>query len=220
MRFITLVFFIIFIFSSCNPLSLDENGEGRRRDTTPFDPAKGTDNFSFPDLKDISGSEIIDKVMKFECANYRNARSFSIFGDISPFKKIQNCLAKAIDEGLKPLCEDEEKAKRLKEYHENRNDYDAVREVEEYLADLEEIKYDSTEEIFIMADEFYDQCTEWEDEIQEDIDEKANSMLEKFLGRAGKLVTRTECQGFTRLLDSKARKALLLPNKLEESLII
>ena len=83
----------------------------------------------------------------------------------------------------------------------------AFREVEAYLFELEDIKYQTTEDIYLMADEFYDQCEEWNDDIDEDIDENANSVLERLLGRGGKLLVSSECHGFRRVLDSKARTA-------------
>ncbi|MCZ0933244.1 MAG: hypothetical protein OXJ52_08850 [Oligoflexia bacterium] len=206
MKSAVFLFFVIFLFNSCQPLSLDDE-EGRGRDFK-IDPAKGKENFKLPNLKGISGKEIVKKAIKEDCTKYRNSANFSILGDISPSKPLQNCLAKAIDEGLKPLCEDEEKAKELKRYYEKEGDEQAVREVEEYLFELEEIKYQTTEDIYFMADEFYDQCEEWNDEIEDYIDGgQANSIAERLMSRGGKLLVSSECHGFRRVLDSKARTA-------------
>ena len=203
-----LLFFAIFLLGSCKPVSLNENDRNPRL----TDLARGKNNFSLQNLKDISGKEIAKKVSE-DCTKYKNSNSFSILGDLSPFKKLQNCLAKAIDEGLKPLCEQEEQAKELKKYYEDRRDREAVKEVEEYLVDLEEIKYDTAEEIYIMSDEFYSQCEELKESLDKGIDRRehkkqnfGNSVLD-FLSRMGNVAVSSECNGFTRLLDSKARTA-------------
>ena len=210
MKTIILLFCAIFLLNSCKPLSLDDE-DGRDRDFE-VDPAKGKENFSLPDLTDISAEEIVNKSMSGNCGDYRNASSFSIFGDKSPFKKAQNCLAKALDESLGPLCEDEKKAKQLLRIYEKERDEVAVQEVEEYLNDLEEIKYDTAEEIYYMADGFYEQCEEWDNEWEDEIDEakeKDRRWYNKLLKRAGKMVVSTECQGFRRIADSRGRNPCL-----------
>ena len=203
------LFFIAFFLSSCNPLNLDDK-EGRERNFK-VDPAEGKRNFTFPDLEGISGSEIVNKSMSESCANYRNASSFSIFGDKSPSKALQNCLAKAMDDSLRPLCEDEKKAKKLKRIYEEDRNYELAEEMEEYLYDLEETKQDTANEIYFMADQFYDQCAEWEDDLEEELDLKdeiksdAKRLFEKFAVRGAKFLVSSECQGFSRVLDSRGR---------------
>ena len=88
MKSIILLVFVISLFNACKPVSLDDE-EGK----TKADRAKGRENFELPDLKDISGKEVVKKAIKEDCTKYRNSASFSIFGDISPFKQLQKLLS-------------------------------------------------------------------------------------------------------------------------------
>ena len=206
MKTIILLFCAIFLLSSCQQFSLTDENEGEQ--DFKLDPAKGKENFTIPDLTEISSSEIVDKSLSGDCGEYRNASSFSLLGKNSPFKKAQNCLAKALDDGLRPLCEDEKKAKELLRIYEKERDDLAVREVEEYLKDLEEIKYDTADEIYYLADTFYDTCAEldgdWDDELDEAKREDRNWINKLFI-RGGKMLTSSECQGFRRIADSRGR---------------
>ena len=207
MKAIILLFCAIFLISSCKPLSLDDD------ENFQVDPAKGKENFHIPDLTDITAKEIVNKSMSEDCSKYRNASSFSLFGNNSPTKALQNCLAKALDDGLGPLCEDEKKAKQLLRIYEKERDDEGVREVEDYLNDLEKIKYDTAEEIYFMADGFDEICEEWDSEWEDELDEaKAEDrhLLNKLLIRGGKMITSTECQGFRRIADSRGRNPCLL----------
>ena len=203
MKPIISLLFVIFLFNSCNPLSLDED-ERRKRDFKT-DPAKGKTNYTPEDLKEISAEELLKKAFKEDCSKYKNVTSFSIFGDKLPIKALQNCLAKALDESTKEICIEEAKAKELKRHYEKRGEDQGVREMEEHLAEIEDIKYEVTEDIYSMADEVYDQCEELRDEIDAEMEEKANTVFEKFLGRSGKFLVTSECQGFRRILDSRGR---------------
>ena len=202
MRIITLLFCTAILSSSCNPLSLTEERDKRDRNPLSIDTAKGKDNFTFPELKDISAGEIISKAKK-NCKDYKTS-FFSVLGKHSLTRPIANCIAKAIDEGLKPLCEDEQKAKELLRYYERKDNEAGIAETEEYLADLEELKYETTDEIYYMADIVYDQCEEWEEDQEQGIEDEDDT-LQKFLRRAGKFLTASECGGLRRSIDHKAR---------------
>ena len=206
MKLIGLLFFTFFLISSCNPLDLDEKGDRRdlrdRRSDFKIDPAKGKENFTFPDLKDISGSEVIDKTKK-GCENYKTS-FVSILGKYSITKPLASCIAKAIDDGLAPLCEDEEKAEELLKYYEKERDEVGIAEVEDYLYELEDLKYETADEIYYMADQVYDQCEEWEEDMDDGIEDEDDD-LQRFLRRAGKFITSSECSGLRRSIDHKAR---------------
>ena len=203
MKIITLLFFSALLISSCNPLDLNEDGKKRdRKNDFRIDDVPGKDSFSLPNLRDISGAEVVKSTEK-DCKDYKTP-FVSVLGKASIARPIANCIAKAIDEGLAPLCEDEEKAKKLLEYYEKENNDRGIEEVEEYLADIDDLKYDTADEIYLLADDIFDQCEEWDEDIKAEI-EAEDDWGDKLLRRTLKFVTNSECQGLRRSMDHKAR---------------
>ena len=201
MKSIILLSFVFLLMNSCNPLSLDESDKNRKRDFK-IDQAEGKKEFSLPDIKDISGSEVFQKTQK-SCKDYETP-FVSILGKGSLTRPIANCIAKALDEGLKPLCDQEEEARKALKYYEEQGDKTAIAETEEYLLDLEDLKYDTAEEIYALADVIDDQCDDWKDRQDKGIDNE-NKSGQKFLRRIGKFLTTSECGGLLRSIDHKAR---------------
>lgn len=207
MKFLS-IFFLFFIslnLSSCNPFGLDDDRPVITRDR---DRAEGERKFKLPDIKDIDLEEVRSKVFEGNCAEYKNAHSFSLLGDKSPLKDIRNCMAKAVDEGLKPLCDHEKELEYALEYYEKKRDRDKMEEIEELLIEVEESKYDMADELYAMADEFDEIQNELLDDVDEAFeDENDLSIFETILRGGTKIVTRAEIGGFTRVLDSRARRA-------------
>ena len=148
--------------------------------------------------------ELKDKVFDGDCTKYKDHSTFSILGKASPIQPLRNCIAKAVDEGLKPICDQEKQAKKLLDHYKNQGDKDRVKETEEYLLSFEEVKYEMVDYIYKIADEF-DRITE--DVLDEIEDHKDKSLADKLFGNSSKIVVKSELGGFTRLLDTKARMA-------------
>ena len=166
------------------------------------DISEDKNEFCLPNLKDISGSEVFQKTQK-SCKDYETP-FVSILGKGSLTRPIANCIAKALDEGLKPLCDQEEEARKALKYYEEQGDKTAIAETEEYLLDLEDLKYDTAEEIYALADVIDDQCDDWKDRQDKGIDNE-NKSGQKFLRRIGKFLTTSECSGMRQSIDYKVR---------------
>ena len=185
------VFFTVF---SCTPISLDDKKRG-------VDRGVGERNFNVPGLKNISLDELRKKTLDREnCFNYQPCPGFSLLGKLSPSRPLQNCVCKALDEGLKPLCEEEAAAKELLKQYQNRRDRKGAEDVEEYLAELEIVKYEFVDEIYGIADEF----DELEETALDEIEDRGKYDVTNILMRLG---VKSELGSFTRTLDSKARTA-------------
>ena len=85
-----------------------------------------------------------------KCWNYKFG-SVSTFGNAHP---VVNCIAQAVDQGLRPLCKKKKAAQVLLEYYKNKGEDEKAEEVEEYWLDLKETQYELASELYAMADEF------------------------------------------------------------------
>ena len=204
MKFLHIFFLFSFILISCNPLRLDgENGRERKRDS-----ARGEDRFQPPDIKDINLSEIRNKSFSGHCAEYKNIGSFSILGNVFPGKQLQNCLAQAVDESLKPLCDHEKNLQEALKYYKRKGDEDKIEEIELLLEEVEETKYDTADELYSIADEFDEIQEGLLDNIDDHYNQKDDLNIAQTIGRGlGRIVVKSEVGGFTRVLDSRARRA-------------
>ena len=120
-----LYFSLLFlVLNSCNPFDLDA-AESRQKP-----PKRGIRDF--PKVKPISDlKEKLEKVKKpTNCTQYKNSNSFSILGRFSLSKPIQNCLAQALDESLKPICEHERDLKNALKHYERQRDKAQIEEIE------------------------------------------------------------------------------------------
>lgn len=215
MKFLYL--FILFLFSFsltfCNPFSLDDDGRGRKRDS-----ARGEGRFKLPEIKDIDLDEIKKKSFLENCHDYNDAGCFSLLGQISPARPVCNCIAKSVDEGLKPLCEYEDDLEEALEYYEDKRDDDQVEEIKEHLLEVEEAKYEIADELYAMADEFdevkgdvLDEIDDHYDKKEEEKDDHGLTIGQTLLKGLTKSVTRSEFGGLVRVLDSRARIACRNP---------
>ena len=204
------VFIVFFSFTSCNPFSLDDTKERKR------DSAEGQKDFKLPELKNINIDELKSTIFDGDCSKYKNYSSFSILGESSLTLPLRNCIAKAVDEGLKPICDQEKQAKELLDHYKDQRDKDRIEETEMYLLNLKEAKYDFMDFIYEIADEFDEIEQHMLDEIDDEKDENSN-LLEKFLHSGAKILVKSEFGSFTKLLDTKARMAC--GNQIDFSLI-
>ncbi|MCY4321532.1 MAG: hypothetical protein OXC37_03890 [Bdellovibrionaceae bacterium] len=202
MKYFTLLIFSTFLISSCSPIDLDDRRDKRDRYRT--DTAEGNIDFNFDPIEEISELEVAKKTLKEDCSEYKNVISLSILGNLSPTKGIRSCIAKFIDEGVKPICEQEKQALKQREYYENKRNEEAVYDIDEYLLYLDESKYDLTDDIFEMADLVDDQCEDFRDEIEEREDGDPNFFENLGLNLID-LVGTSECRSIRQVLDTKGR---------------
>lgn len=184
---------------SCTPIDLDSK-KGRS------DRGVEERDFNIPGLKDISLDELREKTLTREnCFNYQPCPGVSLFGEHSPSRPFRNCACKGIDEGLKPICEEEKKAKELLKHYQNKRDRKGAEDVEEYLRELDSVKYEFADSIYEMADE----VDEMEEIALDTIDEKEKVVRQRYkvLAILGRIFVKNEVGSFTSTLDFKARAA-------------
>ena len=196
MKALSLLALLLTSLVACAPSSLDKKREGREKK----DSARGEDKFNPPNK--INRKDLLNKLkdIRKNCAHYDSgAISFTT-------KALQNCMAKAVDEGLKPLCKQENETKQLVEYYKKTGEEEKEETAREYLLELEEAKYDIMDELYATADEFDELHAELEDEI-EGIGGEDKSHLGKVLISSLKIAARFELSGFRSILNSRARLA-------------
>lgn len=202
MKFLS-IFFVSILFlslSQCKPFSLDDENGNRDKDKD----GKISDR-----LRDIDLSETGKDLLE-DCTTHAHHVDFSL---IPGNKELQNCLSKAIDDGLKPLCDRE---KELKELLKNPGDNDRD-EIETELEIIEEEKYILTDDIYAIADTFDDLANEVGSRLGDRIDRQvdkadakdnwAKALGFEVVGVFTDMAITTELDSYTRLVDSKARRA-------------
>lgn len=181
---------------SCNPMSLNEDDNRRRR--TPRDGASGQNDFRLPTTEDIEKHvEEASKTLSIRnCNGYENC-----FSNPLAFitQDIIRCLCKVIDESLKPTCEMEAG---LKDALRNAKNREEEEEIEEQLAAVEDAKYSIAEQIYTTADTFDETNRDFEEDYEIDDDD---GTWRKLLKRGVGLAVEVNIGGITQALDSKAR---------------
>lgn len=140
-----------------------------------------------------------------EDCRYYNGGGFSLLGKSSPSLWLQNCMAKQIDENLKPLCDEEQRMRdALEDCRRRKCDDEEL--LEEHLSAIEDQKYEIADGIYAMADE----SSNIADELRDKVDSSQR------FGSSGKPIRRifasllnmtidSEVGSITRVLDSRAR---------------
>ena len=196
LRFFALFSLLIGLLA-CEPSSLDKKRREKR------DSARGEDKFKPPNK--INRKDLLKKLkgIRDNCAHHSSGSiSFST-------RALQNCMAKAVDEGLKPLCKQENETKQLVEYYKKTGEEEKADAARDYLQDLEDAKYDIMEELYTTADQFDD----LQDDLEKSIDdirskqENKTSHSREMLISGLKVVSRFELSGFRYILNSRARLA-------------
>ena len=154
-----------------------------------------------PLVKDLDLKELKKRGSSQKCSEYKTSSSFNIFGDASLLEPIKNCMAQSIDQGLKPLCDQE---KTLKKELKNENDPNRQAEIKEQLFDIENIKQDITNDLYLLATEFDEIAEVASNKIE---DRRTNNPLTNLLNTVGNVYVKQEFRGFTRFLDSKVNNA-------------
>ena len=199
LKFLFLIF-CLSSFSSCTELSLLEDERGRKK--------RGPKRVDWTDTKDIDETEL-KKPEAYDlskCWHYKSG-NLSLFGKLSLTSPIVNCIAQAIDKGLKPHCENKKKAKELLEHYKNKGEDEKAAAMEEYLLDLEETQYELADELYAMADEFDDIREELQDETARAIGGDKPSGWDRIAINLGNIVIKDQVGSFVRVLDSRARLA-------------
>jgi len=183
----------------CVPYSVD--GGRDRRPPRVTDDNEGRPKFEIPDIEEIGLEEVRNN--KDKCQDYTNHTSRSVFlGEVSWANPIVNCIAYNIDKGLKPLCEQEERAK--EELRETRDDRYAE-EIEAFLSELEDEKELFVDHIYELADPIYDSCEDMEDQIETRYIK--NRVAKTSYNLLGDILVNSECRRIYRVMESKANLA-------------
>ena len=147
--------------------------------------------------------ELRSDISMKNCGNYDPGTkifrlSTAFLEDDSPIEKIENCLGKAMDKSLKPICDEERNLKNaLKE-----GQHDSVttlEEIEGQLAYLEEVKYEYAQDFYDYADGFDD----LHESFQKSVD---NVFKEKWLRTGVDMLFSREIRSFSDLVARKARR--------------
>ena len=206
MKFLSFFFlpFLLLSLSQCNSFSLDGDDKGKD------DREDRSGDYDDDREQDIDYSEKRKDFLE-NCSEYENHI------DISPLeltKGIRSCLSKAIDEGLKPLCEQEEILKEQLKRAERNGDDIAAQDIEDDLLALEEDKYALADDLYDLADSFdevgnaaRDSTADTVDEAIEGEDDEADIFGWRLFGAVMNMGITVELDGFTRLVDRRARKA-------------
>ena len=190
----------LFIFISCKPIffSIGSTGSGEPR---YFNDDSGQDDFQGV-VEDLNIEELKEKGSAKNCSEYKNSGSFSLFGDASLTEPVRNCFAQKIDQGLRPLCNQE---KALKRELRDESDPGAIAEIEEELDEVEEAKYFIADDLYLIAADFDD----IEEEASEDFENERSDHdpWGNLANTLGSLYVKSEIGGFSRFLNSKIRNA-------------
>ena len=155
-----------------------------------------------PLVKNLNINELKEKGSARKCSKYSNSGSFSILGDASLLEPVRNCFAQSIDQGLKPLC-DQEKA--LKQALKTESEPVIQEEIEGELAEVEEAKYHIAEDLYYIAHEFElisEEAVEDFEKERSDHDPWGN-----LINTLGSIFVKSEIGGFSRFLNSKVNNA-------------
>ena len=177
-----MIFLCGFALLSCSKFNF---GDDDKRYKDP-DGKRGTSRF---DRDVLPFEELKPDLFTKNCSGYQSdVRSFR-FSDIlfgseknNPFRNAENCLLRAMDRSLKPVCNEEKILKEeLKEG--NYSDED-IEEIEERLESLEEFKYEYADNFYEIADN----TDEAYDIIQDGVDDKVtdgitNLLVDMFVSR-------------------------------------
>lgn len=147
----------LFSCSKFNYQGGDKDPEDRGKDK--YDrPVK---EFEEPDISMKNCKEYKSNVTSFRCSDV-------VFGggNNNVFRHLENCILKAMDKSLKPVCDEEKELEGLRE--EYKHDEEALEEIEEDLAYIEDMKYDFADVFY----EFVDGIDEIGDEVEYEVDRR------------------------------------------------
>ncbi len=206
MKFLSLIFilFSLVSLSSCSRINYNED---RKRDGKPIPrPDKEVPEFTLKDIKDLDLEEIQKKAKIKVSSNCRDYESgvpsvhivsdsiAKLFKARNPLRSLKNCMAKAIDDSLKPLCQAEKNLDRLEKEHKG-NDQ-ALDQIDEYRDNIEEAK-----------DIIVDQILDFADDIDDAYGKEEDRLLDKNDGFGGKVlgtITNMEFGSLSRFFEFKA----------------
>ena len=118
----------------------------------------------------------------------------------------KNCMCKVMDEGLRPVCEKEKQLKELADRHSG--DDDAMEEIEIMQEEIEIMKDDISDVFYSMADVSDEFHADLEDEL-DDMDDDANSALQKLFINGGlRLLVKDQVGSTTRYAERRGRECL------------
>ena len=200
MKFITLIIFITFL-SSCNKFHFNSGGFSDSQKNN--DPAEGQTRFlDIKEIEDLDFSEIAKKAKGknffTKCSSYdEGPNSFRLSNLLpsQPFKKLENCFSKAINESVGELCRQEKILNDLED--EYSNDEEALYKIEEARYQLDDTKEEVIDHIYTIADSMDEIHEKVDDNIEENVND---DLLQGFLN----LLTNTELGGFTSFFERTA----------------
>ena len=189
-----LMFLAVAGLSACGSPEADRN--------TPRDGGEGLNDYKPPIDEELD--EDPDKEEE-DCRKYKGGGFSFLPDEIAVSKWLQNCLAKMIDNNLKPLCEEEREVRDRLAYYESRGDQEAVEIAEDELQAIEDQKYEVADGIYSFADE----SSNIDDELRDRIDDtwgEDDSFMRRIGASVGHVFIGSEVGSITRVLDSRARR--------------
>ena len=191
MKFSQLLFFASFyLLISCDSIKdLTKKNSKPEKDTPPL-------------VKNIN---IIEELKKKgsgqECSEYKSSLSF--FGYKSIHEPIRNCLAQKIDQGFKPLCEQE---KALRRELQKEKDPVIQEEIQDQLVEVEEAKHHIYNNLYLIAANFDNLSEDFRGEKKSDHNDIwiiSNTLINS-------INVKTEIGDFTQFVNFKSRQACWL----------
>ncbi len=204
MKFVSIVFtlFLTLILSNCTGLNytLPDNRSSTKRDKRDHKE----NDFKLEDINELDYDELGKVDIKQEgCASYNSGvPSFNLASDIvssladvkNPVTAYKNCMAKAIDDSLKPICENEKNLDALEK--ENRNNDEALDQIEQARYNLENVKESVIEQFYNIADGL--------DRLAQKSSDRILRKNDDLWGDLGDFIIQSEAGSFTSFFESKA----------------
>ena len=211
--------FLLLTINACDPFEAKNSNRNGQRDDTA-----GEDEYIFDDIDDLLSDDPSQRDPTAEessCKDYKIGSINLIPWDDYPPNILQRCLAKALDDNLKPLCDEQRQMEEALKYYEDRGDEDKVEDIQENLEALKEVKYTFMDDLYDIADDFDDIEYSLRDDVNAAVDKQAKDHAKdatwwRMLGTGANILLKDGVGGFTRVLDKRARKACRSQIDLEE----
>ena len=211
MKLLSIIFILLLLsLSSCTRVNYNQE-QNRIKQERSDDQNNDLPNFTLDEIQDLDLDELKDKIdLKSEnCGDYKSITPslhiisdpiFRFFGTKNnPIRSLKNCLAKSIDDSLRPVCEAEQRLNELEREH--RDDDLALAEIDQARYNVETIKYSVVDSLYEAADD-----------LDRAYGKKLDKLLDKNSGSTGdiiELVLDTEIGSFVQFFENKANSVCL-----------
>ena len=210
--------FLLLTINACGPFEAKNSNRDRQDDTV------GEDEYIFDDIDDLLSDDPSQRDSTADdssCKEYKAGSINLIPWDDYPPNILQRCLAKALDDNLKPLCDEQKQMEDALKYYEDRGDEDKAEDIRDNLEALKEVKYTFMDDLYDIADEFDDISGNLQEDLGHRVDKEVkdhprDATWWKIIQSVGNVGIKDSVGGFTRVLDKRARKACRSQIDLEE----